>query len=112
MGKMILGVAALLSCCTVFSEARAHNFESIYAFGDSYTDRGAGYIDGNGPTAVVYLAESLGIPFTYAGDLRASGKSLNFAVSGAQTGSAQGWRARPATADSGVNEAICRRQRR
>jgi phospholipase/lecithinase/hemolysin/predicted GH43/DUF377 family glycosyl hydrolase len=74
-----------LLCC-----AQARNWEALYVFGDSYSDSGAGYLDGNGPTAVVYLAESLGIPFTHAGDPNALGKSLNFAVSGAQTGSGEG----------------------
>ena len=74
-----------VTCC-----AQAHNWEALYVFGDSCSDSGAGYLDGNGPTAVVYLAASLGIPFTHAGDPNASGKSLNFAVSGAQTGSAEG----------------------
>jgi phospholipase/lecithinase/hemolysin len=74
-----------LLCC-----AQEHSWEALYVFGDSYSDSGAGYRDGNGPTAVVYLAASLGIPFTYAGDPNASGKSLNFAVSGAQTGSGDG----------------------
>jgi cholinesterase len=93
MRKTIIGgVAALLGCCTAFAQAKAHKFESLYAFGDSYTDSGAGYVDGNGPTAVVYLAQSLGIPLTYAGDPRSSGKSLNYAVSGAETGSADGLR--------------------
>ena len=74
-----------LACC-----AQARDWKALYVFGDSYSDSGAGYLDGNGPTAVVYLAASLGIPFTYAGDPNASGKSLNFAVSGAQTGSGEG----------------------
>ena len=34
--------------------------ERLYVFGDSYSDTGAGYLDGNGPTAVAYLAERLG----------------------------------------------------
>jgi phospholipase/lecithinase/hemolysin len=70
-------------------------FSSVYVFGDSYSDSGAGYLDGNGPTAVVYLAASLGIPFTHAGDPNAHGKSLNFAVSGAQTGSGEGSSIKP-----------------
>ena len=64
----------------------------LYVFGDSYSDSGAGYVDGNGPTAVVYLAERLGIPFTYFGDPHSDGKGLNFAVSGAQTGENAGKR--------------------
>ena len=62
-------------------------------FGDSYSDTGAGYVDGNGPTAVAYMAERLGIPFTYAGDPKAAkDESLNYAVSGAQTGAGVGHR--------------------
>jgi len=29
-------------------------YSRLYVFGDSYSDIGAGYIDGNGPTAVAY----------------------------------------------------------
>jgi phospholipase/lecithinase/hemolysin len=29
-------------------------YTRLYVFGDSYSDIGAGYIDGNGPTAVFY----------------------------------------------------------
>jgi cholinesterase len=58
-----------------------------------YSDSGAGYVDGNGPTAVVYLAERLHLPFTFAGDPAATKDSgLNFAVSGAQTGEGEGRR--------------------
>lgn len=85
---------------------QARAWDALYSFGDSYTDSGAGYLDGNGPTAVVYLAASLGIPFTYAGDPQSKGKSLNFAVSGAQTGAALGMRARPANVACGSHEAI------
>ncbi len=48
--------------------AQAKPYTQLYVFGDSYSDSGAGYVDGNGPTAVVYLAQRLGIPFTYFGD--------------------------------------------
>jgi phospholipase/lecithinase/hemolysin len=64
----------------------------LYVFGDSYSDSGSGYIDGNGPTAVVYLAQRLGVPFTYYGDPDSTGKGLNFAVSAAQTGEGAGRR--------------------
>ena len=33
----------------------------MYVFGDSYSDTGRGYVDGNGPTAVAYLAKRLGL---------------------------------------------------
>jgi cholinesterase len=69
-----------------------HPYTMLYVFGDSYSDSGSGYVDGNGPTAVVYLAQHLGIPFTYYGDSGSSGKGLNFAISGAQTGESAGRR--------------------
>ena len=58
----------------------------LFAFGDSYSDSGAGYVDGNGPTAIVYAARELGIPFTHAADPDPGSKGLNYAVSGAKTG--------------------------
>jgi phospholipase/lecithinase/hemolysin len=86
------------------SNAQTRSWETLYTFGDSYTDSGAGYIDGNGPTAVVYLAEALGVPFTYVGDPNSAGKGLNFAVSGAQTGKSDGVRIRPAVAECGSSD--------
>ena len=65
---------------------RSGRFDRLYVFGDSYSDSGAGYVDGNGPTVVVYMARHLGIAFTWAGGPDAVGKGLNFAVSAAQTG--------------------------
>ena len=70
--------------------ANPHPYTMLYVFGDSYSDSGAGYVDGNGPTAVVYLAQRLGIPFTYNGDPDSRGKGLNFAVSGASSGPGAG----------------------
>jgi phospholipase/lecithinase/hemolysin len=90
----------------LLSQADAHTWDGLYVFGDSYSDSGAGYIDGNGATAVVYFAEALNIPFTHAGDPNTSGKGLNFAVSGAQTGKSVGFRVRPARADCGSDEAL------
>jgi len=69
-----------------------HPYTMLYVFGDSYSDSGSGYLDGNGPTAVVYLAQRLGIPFTWYGDPNSTGKGLNFAISGAQTGAGNGRR--------------------
>lgn len=96
----------LLLCTITFGDVYGHEWTALYAFGDSFTDSGAGYVDGNGPTSVVYLAQILGIPFTYAGDPNAGGKGLNFAVSGAQTGKSDGTRMRPATAPCGIKEAL------
>ena len=66
--------------------ANERAYAMLYVFGDSYSDSGAGYVDADGPTAVVYLAQRLGIPFTFNGDAGGAGKGLNFAVSGAQSG--------------------------
>ena len=75
--------------------AQSKPYTQLYVFGDSYSDSGAGYVDGNGPTAVVYLAQRLGIPFTYYGDPKTRDEKvitegLNFAVSGARTGEGEG----------------------
>jgi cholinesterase len=61
-------------------------YNAIFAFGDSYSDIGARYVDGNGPTAVAYLAQDLGLDMTYPQSAIANGKSLDFASSGAVTG--------------------------
>jgi len=62
----------------------------MYVFGDSYSDIGAGYVDGDGPTAVGYLAQRLGLTMVPATAASPEVKSLNFAVSGAQTGAGEG----------------------
>ena len=36
-------------------------YSRLYVFGDSYSDIGGGYIDGNGPTAVAYLGWLMGL---------------------------------------------------
>jgi cholinesterase len=102
MVRILYGLFVSVAVCT---HAQARTWEALYTFGDSYTDSGAGYVDGNGPSAVVYLALSLKIPFTYAGAANSSGKSLNFAVSDAKTGSSDGYSVRPAAADCGNREA-------
>ena len=80
----LLGGFALLLGLT--GCVRAEKWTRLYVFGDSYSDSGAGYVDCNGPTAVVYLARELGVPFTAANDPKGNLMGLNFAVSGAQTG--------------------------
>lgn len=86
--------ALLLLCATLVAQppepVNARPYKMLYVFGDSYSDSGAGYVDADGPTAVVYLAERLKIPFTYNGDPASSGKGLNFAVSAASTGAGAG----------------------
>ena len=74
-------------------------FDALYSFGDSYIDSGNLYSltrlppsppynrrNSNGPTAVEYLAQDLGIPFTYSRSPDRAGKSLNYAIAGAETG--------------------------
>jgi cholinesterase len=78
----------------------------VYVFGDSYSDIGAGYIDGNGPTAVAYLAWHLGLPVAPSTVAPAGTKSLVFAVSGAGTGEGDGRRVKDARLGYGmVNQA-------
>ena len=65
-------------------------FSRLYVFGDSYSDIGAGYIDGNGPTAVAYLGWQMGLQVASSKAVPAAGKSLVFAVSGAGSGEGAG----------------------
>ena len=65
-------------------------YARLYVFGDSYSDIGAGYIDGNGPTAVAYLGWLMGLQVASSKAANAAGKSLVFAVSGAGTGEGTG----------------------
>src|SRR5580704_8256513 len=90
LASLLLCAGALVAQVTPESATKSHAYTMLYVFGDSYSDSGAGYVDGNGPTAVVYLAQRLGIPFTYNGDPGSTGKSLNFAVSAASTGEGAG----------------------
>ena len=72
------------------SAAPTTPYSRLYVFGDSYSDIGAGYIDGNGPTAVAYLGWLMGLPVASSKAPNASGKSLVFAVSGAGSGEGAG----------------------
>ena len=65
-------------------------YTRLYVFGDSYSDIGAGYIDGNGPTAVAYLGWLMGLQVASSKAANAGGKSLVFAVSGAGSGEGTG----------------------
>ena len=65
-------------------------YSRLYVFGDSYSDIGAGYVDGNGPTAVAYLGWLMGLQVASSKTANAAGKSLVFAVSGAGTGEGAG----------------------
>jgi phospholipase/lecithinase/hemolysin len=70
--------------------ARAAPVRRMYVFGDSYSDTGRGWVDSDGPTAVGYLAKRLGLEMVPSNAPDAKGKSLNFAVSGAPSGSSAG----------------------
>jgi len=91
-GFVLLCVGSLGAQVAPARAVNAHPYTMLYVFGDSYSDSGAGYVDANGQTAVVYLAQRLGIPFTYYGDPGSTGKGLNFAVSAAKTGENPGHR--------------------
>jgi hypothetical protein len=65
-------------------------YTALYVFGDSYSDIGARYLDANGPTAVAYFAQAMGIPLTYPKDPNALGKSLDFAAVASTTGEDKG----------------------
>lgn len=91
---------------TAFAAQATSPWKLLFAFGDSYTDSGAGYVDGDGPTAIVYVARDLGIPFTYATDRAAAGKGLNFAVSGAQTGEGEGRRIKDSLLGRGMQNQV------
>lgn len=82
--------------------AAAKKFDRLYVFGDSYSDIGGGYLDGNGPTAVAYLAKRLGLTLMPSNAPNASGQSLDFAVSGAQTGRGSGRKVETATLGYGM----------
>jgi len=80
--------------------------DRLYVFGDSYSDNGAGYVDGDGPTAVAYLAKRLGFELKPATDPGAGEQSLNFAVSGAQTGHGAGRKVKDAMLGRGMVEQV------
>lgn len=85
--------ASLLLLCLMIPSLHAQRpqpVDRIYVFGDSYSDIGEGYLDGNGPTAVAYFADRLGTKLYPSTVTDPAGKSLDFAISGAQTGDGAG----------------------
>jgi phospholipase/lecithinase/hemolysin len=93
--RFLIGLAAGLALFpSAFSQAPAvastSGITRMYVFGDSYSDIGEGYLDGNGPTAVAYLADRLGFKLEPSNVAEPRGKSLDYAVSGAQSGSGAG----------------------
>ena len=90
----------------LFTATTTSSVQRLYVFGDSYSDTGAGYVDGDGPTAVAYLAERLGFALVPANATDTADKSLNFAVSGAQTGSGPGHKVKDALLGLGMHEQV------
>lgn len=80
--KWLAGLTLLVMMLPV----AAQPVRRMYVFGDSYSDTGYGYVDGNGPTAIWYAAKKFGFELYPANVKDPNGKSLNFAVSGAVTG--------------------------
>jgi phospholipase/lecithinase/hemolysin len=87
---LALAIAAPLFAQPAATAAPTTRYSRLYVFGDSYSDIGAGYIDGNGPTAVAYLGWLMGLQVTSSKTANAGSKSLVFAVSGAGTGEGEG----------------------
>jgi len=85
----LASVSSLVAQSAATSEPTTR-YSRLYVFGDSYSDIGAGYIDGNGPTAVAYLGWLMGLQVASSKAANAAGKSLVFAVSGAGTGEGTG----------------------
>ena len=87
---LALAIVGSLLAQSVPTPGPTTRYSRLYVFGDSYSDIGAGYIDGNGPTAVAYLGWLMGLQVASSKTASAAGKSLVFAVSGAGTGEGTG----------------------
>ncbi len=59
---LLAGAMGLFGQSIESLSSAAQPITRLYVFGDSYSDTGAGYLDGNGPTAIAYLAGRLGLP--------------------------------------------------
>jgi phospholipase/lecithinase/hemolysin len=97
---------AALSVAALAQAAKPAPIHRMYVFGDSYSDIGEGYLDGNGPTAVAYLAQHLGFTLVPSNASDIAGKSLDFAISGAQTGSGLGKRVEGALIGYGMRNQV------
>jgi phospholipase/lecithinase/hemolysin len=97
-----LALAGAAAAQTAPAPAPATAWSRLYVFGDSYSDIGAGYIDGNGPTAVAYLGWRMGLQVAPSTVTAAGSRSLVFAVSGAGTGEGEGRRVKDALLGYGM----------
>jgi cholinesterase len=105
------GVAflCLFAALAIVAPSVSSSVKRLYVFGDSYSDIGAGYLDGDGPTAVAYLANHLGfalVPSNASDTAGNTSESLDFAVSGAGTGSASGHRINGALLGLGIRDQV------
>ena len=87
---LALAIVSPLLAQSAATSGPTTRYSRLYVFGDSYSDIGAGYIDGDGPTAVAYLGWLMGLQVASSRAANAAGKSLVFAVSGAGTGEGTG----------------------
>jgi hypothetical protein len=87
---LALAIGGFLLAQSAATSDPTTRYTRLYVFGDSYSDIGAGYIDGNGPTAVAYLGWLMGLQVAPGTAASASDRSLVFAVSGAGTGEGAG----------------------
>ncbi len=88
---MRIAISLLILCAAVAAAADHHQpYRRLYVFGDSFSDIGEGYLDGNGPTAVAYLAEKLGFKLLPSNSPQIADASLDFAISGARTDESPG----------------------
>ena len=99
---LALAIVSALAAQPAPTSGPTTRYSRLYVFGDSYSDIGAGYIDGNGPTAVAYLGWLMGLPVASSKAANAAGKSLVFAVSGAGTGEGDGRRVKEALLGYGM----------
>jgi cholinesterase len=87
---LALAIVSPLVAQSAATSGPTTRYARLYVFGDSYSDIGAGYVDGNGPTAVAYLGWLMGLQVASSKSANAGGRSLVFAVSGAGTGEGEG----------------------
>ncbi len=99
---LAFGIASPLSAQSAATPEPATRYSRMYVFGDSYSDIGAGYVDGNGPTAVAYLGWLMRLQVASSKAANGAGKSLVFAVSGAGTGEGTGRQAKEALLGYGM----------
>ena len=74
-----LAIGSTLVAQSAATATPTTGYSRMYVFGDSYSDIGAGYIDGNGPTAVAYLGWLMGLKVASSKAVDAADKSLVFA---------------------------------